>query len=642
MRRQPCLLGVLLAAGAALSATAVVVGQTGSIHEPVRYVGGPTNDPQAHDGQLRPVVGVESFQVMRANRSHPMLADNFGWTYNHAPMIVYWNGRFYIEYLSNPVGEHIAPGQTLLCSSVDGRHWDFPKVVFPIYALRPPDPAGKAMMHQRMGFYIAPDGRLLVLAFYGHAPVPFGRGGIGRVVREMYKDGSFGPIHFLRYNTRSGWGEGNTGFPFYKKSTDAGFVAACDALLANRLMREQWWDEERLDDPFFSVRSPGNTDPRRWMHQEGFNWYHRKDGKLVGLWKWSEAALSSDEGKTWSRPVKVPTLQMTGAKISGRRTSDGRYALIYNPEFDDDHRWPLAIVTGDDGVLFDNMLCVQGDVPPRRFAGTFKDFGSQYNRVVEEGNGKTPGPDLWVAYSMNKEDIWVTRIPVPVRQRVTGPVHDTFDSLEAGGPVTDWNTYSPRWAPVGVADFPSAANKSLELQDKDPYDYARAVRVFPETKSATLHFKIHAGQNHAGRLEIELTDRFGYRPVRLVFAEDGQIHTLDGAKPTTVAPYEPGKWYDVGLTVDVANGRFDVSLDGKPVASAAVFPEYAKSVERVSFRTGARRDQPTLKTSTDRTRDRVDPNPDVPEPLAIYHIDDVTITPGDNPSGTPAGVSAAK
>ena len=131
---------------------------------------------------------------------------------------------------------------------------------------------------------------------------------------------------------------------------------------------------------------------------------------------------------------------------------------------------------------------------------------------------------------MNKEDIWVTRIPVPVRQHVTGPVHDTFDSLEAGGPVTDWNTYSPRWAPVGVADFPSAANKSLELQDKDPYDYARAVRVFPETKSATLHFKIHVGQNHAGRLEIELTDRFGYRPVPLVFAEDGQIHTLDGAK----------------------------------------------------------------------------------------------------------------
>ena len=95
-----------------------------------------------------------------------------------------------------------------------------PQVVFPIYKLLPPDPPGTAMMHQRMGFFIAPDGRLLAMAFYGHAPDPFGPGGIGRVVREIHKDGSFGPIYFLRYNTRSGWGESNTGFPYYKASPD--------------------------------------------------------------------------------------------------------------------------------------------------------------------------------------------------------------------------------------------------------------------------------------------------------------------------------------------------------------------------------------------------------------------------------------
>ncbi len=146
MPRRSCFLDVILAACAGLLAPAALVAQTGSIHEPVRYVGGPTNDPDAHDGQLRPAIGVESFQVMRANRSHPKLAEKFGWTYNHAPMFVYWNGRFYIEYLSNPVGEHIAPGRTLLCSSVDGRHWDAPKVVFPIYDLRPPDPPGKPVL----------------------------------------------------------------------------------------------------------------------------------------------------------------------------------------------------------------------------------------------------------------------------------------------------------------------------------------------------------------------------------------------------------------------------------------------------------------------------------------------------------------
>jgi hypothetical protein len=556
---------------------------------------------------------------MRANRTHPELADGIGWTYNHAPMIVYWNHRFYIEYLSNPVGEHIAPGQTLLCSSVDGRHWDTPQIVFPIYKLRPPDPPGTAMMHQRMGFYIAPDGRLLVVAFYGHAPNPFGVGGIGRVAREIYKDGSFGPIFFLRYNSRSGWDESNTGFPFYKRSADKGFVEACDALLGNRLMREQWWDEEHLGDDAFSIRT-------RDQHQ-AFNWYHRKDGKLVGLWKWSLAALSSDEGKTWSHPVKVPTLQMTGAKVTGRRTCDGRYALVYNPNSDDDHRWPLAITTGDDGVIFDNMLCVQGEVPPRRFAGRYKDFGPQYNRAVEEGNGKTPGTDLWVTYSMNKEDIWVSRIPIPVRSGVTQPVHDTFDRLDAGGAVTDWNIYSPRWCAVGVVDFPSVANKSLELKDTDPYDHARAVRVFPETKSAIVSFKVHAGEIHAGRLEIDLLDRYGNRPVRLVLSEDGQIKTLNGAASINLAAFQSGTWYNVSIKVDVPSGRFDVSLDDKPVASAVAFAEYVKSVERISFRTGVDRTEPTLKTSTDRTPDRVSPNPDIAQPLAIYHVDDLEVTP---------------
>jgi PelA/Pel-15E family pectate lyase len=606
-----------------LCASAALVAQTGSVQEPVRYVGGPKVRPGAHDGQLRPAIGVESFQILRANRTHPEAADNFGWTYNHAPMIAYWKGRFYVEYLSNPVGEHIAPGQTLLSRSVDGRRWEIPKVIFPVYELHSPDPRGTtAMMHQRMAFFIAPGGRLLAMGFYGHAPDPFGPGGIGRVVREIHEDGSFSPIYFLRYNTRSGWGESNTGFPYYKRSPDAGFVQACEAFLANRLMREQFWDEEELfEGDFFSVKSQGS--------QEAFNWYHRKDGKLVGLWKWSMAALSSDEGKTWSPPVKVPTLQMTGAKISGRRTSDGRYALIYNPNVDDDHRWPLAIVTGDDGVIFDNMLCVQGEVPPRRFAGRYKDFGSQYNRVVEEGNGQTPGSDLWVTYSMNKEDIWVSRIPVPVRDRATGPVHDTFDRLDAGGVITDWNIYSPRWSPVRVVDFPSAANKSLELQDQDPYDYARAVRVFPETKSVTAQFKIHAGQNHAGRLEIDLTDRFGSRPVRLVFAEDGQIKVVDGAKLLNLSAYQTGLWYEVAFKADVAKGRFDVSLDGKPVASAAAFAEYVESVERISFRTGVHRTDPTLKTSTDATPDRTTPNPDIPDQVAVYHIDDVQITPPD-------------
>ena len=89
-------------------------------------------------------------------------------------------------------------------------------------------------------------------------------------------------------------------------------------------------------------------------------------------------------------------------------------------------------------------------------------------------------------------------------------------TCETGGPVVDWNIYSGQWAPIRVIDFPSASNKSLALSDQDPYDYARALRVFPKTKQATLSFllKVCPKQNKNGRLEIDVADRFGNRPVR--------------------------------------------------------------------------------------------------------------------------------
>src|SRR5205823_6583529 len=246
-----------------------------------------------------------------------------------------------------------------------------------------------------------------------------------------------------------------------------GFKRGCAALLANKLITLQWWEEDRAKDGFYPDFGSTVT--------KALSFYHRQDGAAVALWKSSWSALSTDDGRTWSQPVKLPTLVMADGKISGQRTPDGRYALVYNPTRDNRHRWPLAVVTGDDGITFDHLLTVQGEVPLRRYNGTDKAFGPQYNRAIAEGNGQPPGSAFWVTYSMNKDDIWISRVPVPVRGEVTGPVHDDFNT----GTLEDlpWNLYCPRWAPVRLADFPSATNRSLELRDHEPADYARAVRV---------------------------------------------------------------------------------------------------------------------------------------------------------------------
>lgn len=585
--------------------------------EPVRVVSD-LLDLDVHEGALRPVVGVESIQVLRANRTHPEMADHFGWTYNHAPMLAYWNGRFYLEYLSNPFGEHLPPGQTLVATSPDGRNWDPPRQVFPIIFLRPGPisgmEAGMAMMHQRMGFYVAPNGRLLVLGHYGHAPNPTGATGIGRVVREARSDGSCGPIYFIRYNAAADRNERNTPwFPFYLRAPDQGFVAACEALLADKLKTMQWREEDRSDDGFF-------TTPGRVLQAPSV--YHRKDGVAVALWKESWAALSADEGRTWSVPVQVPSIVTDGAKTWGQRTEDGRYAIVYNPA--KRGRWPLALATSDDGVIFENLLLVSGEVPPRRFFGRAKDFGLQYTRGISEGNGDPPGSDMWVTYSSNKEDIWISRVPVPIRGKAEGPVADTFDHLEEGSAIPNWNIYRPRWADVRIAAFPSTANKSLRLEDREPYDYARAVRVFAEASAVQIAFQIVALQSDTGSMEIEIVDHAGIRPVRLVLGGDGKMRASNRGALVDVGPYRAGTWLRINLAIDTLAGKYSLSIDGNVVLQQVGLAESVESVERLSFRTGAFRTEPTRRSDRYGVLEDL-PTPDDPVAPAIFFIDDVVV-----------------
>lgn len=65
--------------------------------EPVKYVGTRDTDKHFYDGALRHAVGVQRYQVLRANRSKPLEGEKLGWTYNHQPYLVYWNGKFYCK-----------------------------------------------------------------------------------------------------------------------------------------------------------------------------------------------------------------------------------------------------------------------------------------------------------------------------------------------------------------------------------------------------------------------------------------------------------------------------------------------------------------------------------------------------------------
>ncbi|HEY1021988.1 MAG TPA: six-hairpin glycosidase, partial [Flavisolibacter sp.] len=90
-----------------------ILAMTAKAQDTIRYTGKTLVNVDYHHGQLSPAIGVHNIQTFRANREHPEWAGT-SWTYNHAPMLAFWNGRYYLQFLSNPVGEHEPPGQTFL------------------------------------------------------------------------------------------------------------------------------------------------------------------------------------------------------------------------------------------------------------------------------------------------------------------------------------------------------------------------------------------------------------------------------------------------------------------------------------------------------------------------------------------------
>lgn len=573
---------------------------------PLVYTGGETATAAA-DGGLRPVVGVANIQVYRANRTHPAHADGLDHTYSHQPMLAWWHGRFYLEYLSATRNEHDPGTVTSLTTSPDGLHWAAPRVIFPAFAL--PD-GSQTIAHQRMGFYVAPDTRLLVLAFYGKHPEPNDGTGLGRAVREIYADGSLGPIYFIRMNVQQPFPGFSPPYPFYTASPDRGFVAACDALLANRLMTAQWWEEDQLDaSGFFSVKG------------KALSFVHRPDGSVLGIWKNRLVATTKDEGRTWTEKVFAGNVPNNASKYWLQHTGDGRYALFLNPT--DRLRNPLAVMTSDDCAGFTNPWTVHGELPDQRFGGNFKNLGPQYVRGIVEGNGTPPdaASATWIAYSVNKEDIWVARVPVPITATATGPVSDNFEADPVGALPAGWNIYSPLWAPVQVVAIGAPAGRALELRDEDPYDYARAIRVFPVTHGVRISFKVLARQTNA-RLEIELLDAHGARPVRLALGEDGHVWACHEGQWFDAGAYTTDEWHRFELEIPPAAtaDRCALVLDGKsPLARPAVFTDPAATVERLSFRTGAFRDRGF--------GGRDLPGADEKVPAAAFLIDDVVIAP---------------
>jgi hypothetical protein len=429
-----------------------------------------------------------------------------------------------------------------------------------------------------MGFYVAPNGRLLVLGFYGICPTalnqPNDGNGIGRVVRELRDDGGMGSIYFIRYNAHAGWDASNTVYPHFTSSADSGFAEACEALLADRLMTLQWWEEDR-GEAFFPPEIEGC---------KALCFYHLPDGRVAGLWKFSRVSVSSDGGHHWDAVRESPSLVMEGGKVWGQRTADDRFALLYTPIKGGRH--PLSVVTSDDGLNYDDLLTVNPDTSRMRYVGLHKGPGQHYPRGIVEGNGTPPGRYLWVTYSMNKEDIWVSRIPVPVESVESSAVDDDFGADHTDQILGKWNITSLKWSEVSVSGDQGSTERYLKIAANDPLDHAKAERVFPESECVRIECEVKISSECTASLYVEVLAADGEAPVSVVVRGDGTLEIGSSRMWQPIGALPTSTWVHLRFDINLICGQWDLLVDDADVVLQHSLSVNKATVERIAFKTG--------------------------------------------------------
>ena len=139
--------------------------------------------------------------------------------------------------------------------------------------------------------------------------------------------------------------------------------------------------------------------------------YRISDGNLVMFMRDQKSSfvklysISRDRGESWSAPLCTNIPDSRSKQCTGSLPG-GLAFWVGNPTGNKSRR-ALVLSLSEDGYLFDQAFLLAGprDLPPRRKDGRYKTLGYNYPKACVVGD------TLWIALSINKEDIAVIRIP---------------------------------------------------------------------------------------------------------------------------------------------------------------------------------------------------------------------------------------
>ena len=304
----------------------------------------------------------------------------------HHPHIVVFDGKIFAKWNDGYIGEDFAGQRVRYSVSRDGKTWG-----------EPVDLTGRhpKRRYTSSGFW-SRDGELYALAALRDASDagPSGEEPLLLAFKYDAKTGRFGERHviakdFFAQNipmrTPSGdWlilGKGGVGSWGPMKSAKGGVKSIDDWVIrdlpgAGKLEEAEWYTLPNGDlVSHFRTRTP-----KRMMR-----------------------SYSTDSGVTWTEPV-VTDFPESGARHHGLRLSNGMYAFLVNPNTAG--RIPFSIALSKDGLVYDRIANVRAETTKARHEGRAKSPGYHYMRGFEHDR------KLYTIYSVNKEDIEVTIIPL--------------------------------------------------------------------------------------------------------------------------------------------------------------------------------------------------------------------------------------
>ncbi len=318
-------------------------------------------------------------------------------TYSHHSHITHFKGVLYAMW-SNHLKDEDAPGQrVLMARSLDqGETWDeFMELFPPLDRVDLASEDGQGRRTQCANGFTVIDGVLYAFSEVWDDGGECRTGGRGRLVRTVHPDRGIGALFWLGKESPAP----KAGVPAYPIG-DPNVVGKIITHLG-RPGNELTWDFRHLTTRPTAADGHLLCEPTSAWKLKNGTWC--KLYRDLGKSNQNYVSFSHDDGATWTKATQTNFPDANSRSTAGV-LPDGHVYVVSNifPQGRD----PLAISLAGDGLTFNQVALIRRNAPPLKHEGRWKNVGFQYPHSAVIGD------TLWIVYSVNKEDIQVTQIPL--------------------------------------------------------------------------------------------------------------------------------------------------------------------------------------------------------------------------------------